>query len=138
MGLHKLGITGKGVRIAFLDSGINIDHVAFANRIIKVRDLTQNGNHDDDLMDDVVGHGTMAAFVACGTSFVTDGPNQDLITILAGVAPDAKIIMYKITNSRGKAHTNMNTQGLKQCLKDQEDYGIDTTDCAVTIWIQVP
>ena len=122
--LHKLGITGKGVTIAFLDSGINSDHVAFANRILAVKDLTCCGT-DDFIGDMDSGHGTMVASVACGASFVTCGPNGDLIMILAGVAPSAKIVMYKITDYRGKAHTNMITRGLKQCLRDKERYGID-------------
>ena len=44
--LHKLGITGEGVTIAFLDSGININHKAFANRIVAVQNLTQCDNRD--------------------------------------------------------------------------------------------
>ena len=115
---------GKGVTIAFLDSGINSDHAAFTNRIVAVKDLTCCET-DDFIGDMDSGHGTMVASVACGASFVTYGPNGDLVTILAGVAPSAKIVMYKITNYRGKAHTNMITQGLKQCLRDKERYGID-------------
>ena len=114
--LHKLGITGKGVTIAFLDSGINDSHEAFANRIIAVKDLTDT---EDFFTKE---HGTMVASIACGASFVTNEPNG--VTILAGVAPNAKIVMYKITY-KGRAHRNMITKGLKQCLKDKEKYGID-------------
>ena len=65
----------------------------------------------------------MVASIACGASFVANEPNGDLTKILAGVAPSAKIVMYKITAH--KAHTNMITRGLKQCLRDKERYGID-------------
>ena len=116
--LHKLGITGKGVTIAFLDWGINDIHKAFENRIIAVKDLTDT---EDFFTDE---HGTMVASIACGTSFVTNEPNGDRVTIPAGVAPGARIIMYKITN-KGRAHRNMITKGLEQCLKDKEKYGID-------------
>ena len=60
----------------FCTLGIIVDHEAFASKIIAVRDF---------LTDDRDGYGTMAAHVACGSSFVTDGPNGGVVTIPVGV-----------------------------------------------------
>ena len=65
--LHKKGITGKGVTVALLDSGISIAHEAFKGRILVVNDITCNGNID--LTADQSGHGTLCASIACGAAF---------------------------------------------------------------------
>ena len=123
--LHKQKknkITGKGVTIAFLDSGININHEAFGGRIIAVNDIKGDGTID--LTTDSFGHGTMCASVACGASFKASGINGCL-TVPAGVAPGAKIVMYKITDDNGRAHTTAITEALKKCAEDKKRYNID-------------
>ena len=116
--LHKQ-ITGKGVTIAFVDSGINISHEAFAGRIVAVNDITGDGTID--LTTDSFGHGTMCAFVACGASFKASGGMR----VPAGVAPGAKIIMYRVTNDSGRAHSDAVTKALQQCVEDKERHSID-------------
>ena len=119
--LHKR-ITGKGVTIAFLDSGININHEAFAGRIVAVNDIAGDGTID--LTTDSFGHGTMCAFVACGASFKATRTTKCL-KVPAGVAPGAKIIMYRVTNDSGRAHTDTITKALRQCVEDKERHNID-------------
>ena len=121
--LHDKGINGRGVTIAFLDSGINIAHEAFTGRIVAVHDITCSGNID--LTTDQNGHGTLCASIACGAAFKSTGSKGQNVQIPAGVAPAANIVMYKITGSTGKAHADMITKGLKQCLEDKGKYNID-------------
>ena len=121
--LHEKGIDGRGVNIAFLDSGINIAHQAFKGRIIAVNDITCSGNID--LTTDRSGHGTLCASIACGTAFKSTGSKGQSVQVPAGVAPGADIVVYKITGSTGQAHTAMITKGLQQCLLDKDRYKID-------------
>ena len=62
---HAAGFTGQGVRIGFLDSGINRNHPALRGRVtdnlIYVNRTTNNTS-----VDDVVGHGTAVAQAAAG------------------------------------------------------------------------
>ena len=118
--LHSESIDGKGVTIAFLDSGINIAHKAFMGRIVAVNDITCCGSID--LTTDRSGHGTLCASIACGAAFKSTGQPRP---VPAGVAPGANIVVYKITGSAGKADATMITKALKQCLDDKERYRID-------------
>ena len=121
--LHEKGIDGRGVGIAFLDSGISIAHTAFTGRIAAVHDVTCSENID--LTTDRSGHGTLCASIACGAAFKSIGSKGQSVQIPAGVAPGANIVMYKIAGSAGQAHIDMITKGLKQCLEDKERYNID-------------
>ena len=104
--------------IAFIDSGINIDHEAFTGRIVAVNDIKGGGTID--LTTDSYGHGTMCAFVACGASFKT----EESQSVPAGVAPGARIVMYKVTDDSGRAHTNTITEALQKCAEDKEKHNI--------------
>ena len=50
---------------------------------------------------------------------------KEHMTFPAGVAPGAKIVMYKITDDSGRAHTDTITKALQQCIEDKEWYKID-------------
>ena len=121
--LHDNDITGRDVTIAFLGSGINIAHKAFTGRIIAVNDITCSGNID--LTTDPNGHGTLLASIACGGAFKSIGSIRETVQIPAGVAPEAGIVMYKITGSTGEVDAAMITKALRQCLLDKERYSID-------------
>lgn len=82
-----LGATGKGVRVLVLDSGIDKNHPALKNKIIKAKDFTKF-----DLSEvipypefDITGHGTHVAGTILG-----DGNN------LKGVAPGADLFVGKV------------------------------------------
>lgn len=83
---HEAGFTGDGVRIGFLDSGINRDHPALRGRVVDnliyVNRLTNNV-----AVDDVVGHGTAVAQTAAGTPFGS-WPG--------GVAPGAELVSARL------------------------------------------
>ena len=122
--LHEREITGRGVTIAVIDSGIYIAHEAFSDRIIAVNDITCNG--DIDVTNDHNGHGTMCTYIACGASFKSVDPRtKRSIRVPSGVAPQAQMVIYKVTGSAGQAHTDMVTKALHQCLEDKDLYGID-------------
>ena len=118
--LHDKDIDGTGVTIALLDSGINITHKAFEGKRIIVNDVTGIGNID--LTTDPNGHGTLCASIACGLPFQSVGQSS---RVPAGVAPEANIVIYKITDKTGKAHTAVITKALNQCLEDKDKYNID-------------
>jgi Subtilase family len=82
---RQLGLTGHGVTIAILDSGIKLDHPDFTGRVIASRDFT---NTRPDATDDV-GHGTHVASIAAGTGAASSGRYQ-------GMAPQASIVNGKV------------------------------------------
>jgi subtilisin len=90
---HALGQTGSGVRVAVVDTGIDLDHPDLAARIDAAlsrtfvsRGATTIGGDDDQ------GHGTHVA----GTIAAVDNDAQ-----VIGVAPSARLIALKVLNNQG-------------------------------------
>lgn len=83
---HAAGITGKGVRIGVIDTGVMRNHPALSPRV--VANLTYVPSPPNNLkVDDVVGHGTAVSQIAAGTPFGT-WPG--------GIAPGAEIVSARI------------------------------------------
>jgi serine protease AprX len=81
------GLSGRGVKIAVLDTGIDMAHPDFAERIVAERDFTLEGFKDN-------GHGSLVAGVAAGSGFRSSG-------MYKGVAPEALIIAGKVLKADG-------------------------------------
>lgn len=83
---HRAGITGKGVRIGVVDSGVMRNHPALAPRV--VANLNYVASPPNNLaVDDVAGHGTAVSQIAAGTPFGA-WPG--------GIAPGAEIVSARI------------------------------------------
>ncbi len=93
--LHKKGVDGKGVTIAFLDSGIepHLDFCIHPNRIGGFCDLLEGRRspYDDN------GHGTAVAGAAAGNGLASGGK-------YVGVAPRARIISVKCIGKNGSGN----------------------------------
>ncbi len=92
----KTNLSGKGVVIGIVDSGIETDHPAFAGRILRLWDQTLNGSGVAEggygaelqpplveIFRDTVGHGTHVAGIAAGEDPVYEGvaPEADLVIV---------------------------------------------------------
>nr|WP_258545112.1 S8 family serine peptidase [Micromonospora provocatoris] len=56
------GYTGKGVRVAVLDTGVDLTHPDLAGKVAESRNFTEEANPDD-----IVGHGTHVASTIAGS-----------------------------------------------------------------------
>ncbi|MFO7917266.1 MAG: S8 family peptidase [Anaerolineae bacterium] len=83
------GFTGEGVRIAVIDTGIDMEHPDFDQRITEVTDFTGQGAADEH------GHGTHCAGIAAGSGAASQG-------VYRGAAPEATIYSAKVLDSRGE------------------------------------
>ena len=86
---NKYGLTGRGVGIAMLDTGI-FPHIDFDNRIICFRDFLYGRKqpYDDN------GHGTHTAGIAAGSGIGSNGQYP-------GVAPGSQLIALKVLDRKG-------------------------------------
>jgi len=94
-GLAATGITrsqfsGRGVRLAILDTGIDRDHPDFAERSIESRSFLS-----DPSVNDANGHGTYCAGIACG-------PSSPALPPRYGVASEAALYVGKVIGDEGQ------------------------------------
>ena len=97
---------GTGTVLAVLDSGIQRDQRAFSNSEVSFDDkvlLCKNFmDPDDEDCEDVFGHGTECAGLACGLSFKgVDEDGEPLPKEFNSPAPGAKLMVCKIGNGDG-------------------------------------
>ncbi|MEU8424990.1 S8 family peptidase [Micromonospora sp. NPDC048835] len=86
----KAGYTGKGTRVAVLDTGADFTHPDLAGRVAERADFTVEGG---DAVDHN-GHGTHVASTIAGTGAAAHGQRR-------GVAPDAKLVIGKVLDDHG-------------------------------------
>jgi len=81
-------LTGTGLTVAVLDSGVRKTHRSLLNKIVYESNFTESPSADD-----VFGHGTQVAFVIAG--------GLHSLGEKAGVSPGASIINLKVINDDG-------------------------------------
>ncbi|WP_405104796.1 S8 family serine peptidase [Micromonospora sp. NBC_01405] len=84
---HAAGLTGKGVTVAVLDTGVDPDHPDFAGRLAESRNFSEAPESGD-----TVGHGTHVASIIAGSGAASGGKYR-------GVAPDATLLSGKVCES---------------------------------------
>ncbi|MET7469685.1 S8 family serine peptidase [Micromonospora sp. NPDC005686] len=83
------GYTGKGVRVAVLDTGVDLTHPDLAGKVAESRNFTEETDPDD-----IVGHGTHVASTIAGSGAASGGKYR-------GVAPDATLLSGKVCEVYG-------------------------------------
>jgi Subtilase family len=97
---------GNGIVVAVLDTGIDGTHPALAGKVIGGWDFV---NDDADAMDDHR-HGThVAGIIAAQSGQMT------------GVAPNARLLAYKVLNEEGKGLTSDIIAALERALDPNSD-----------------
>ena len=112
--------TGKGVTIAFLDSGFypHVDLTTPVNRILAYQNMATPDGEIASLFDTDVAswHGMMTSVVAAGNGSLSNG-------FYRGIAPEANVVLVKL--ARTGRITEQNIQdGLEWILANQEKYKI--------------
>jgi subtilisin family serine protease len=80
----QAGLTGTGVKVAVIDSGVDLQHPDLAGQVAESVDFTGSGD-----VTDYVGHGTHVASTIAGTGAASDGRYK-------GVAPGARLLSAKV------------------------------------------
>ncbi len=106
-GVVGTGFTGKGIRIAVLDTGFDNGHPDFAGRVV-TRATFING----ETADDVHGHGTHCIGTACGGKTPGRLPRY-------GVAPDAEIYAGKVLSNQGRGSDSGILAGINWAISNQ-------------------
>ncbi|WP_405692086.1 S8 family serine peptidase [Streptomyces sp. NBC_01185] len=101
--------TGEGIKVAVIDSGVNSSTASLKGQVLKGFDAT---GAEGDEYDDYRGHGTTMAELIAGTG---NGGG------LQGLAPGAKIIPVRITDTEFQNEHSVNAYDTRDAIKAAVD-----------------
>jgi serine protease AprX len=112
--------TGRGVTIAFLDSGFyaHPDLTHPRDRILRYVDVNDPKASKADLArpDESSWHGMMTSVVACGNGWLSG-------RVYRGVASQARLVLVKVGSARRVVHDDIR-RGLEWVIANKRRYGI--------------
>lgn len=110
---HRLGITGKNITIAFMDSGLAPHREIEHDRILAFCDLTFGKN---EIYDDY-SHGTHVTGIAAAGSI--------------GIAPECNLVILKVLDNHGNSNTDLFIDGIKWILDHRLLYNIKILNISI-------
>jgi serine protease AprX len=108
--------TGRGVTVAFLDSGFypHPDLTEPVNRILAYKDITRRASALDGSPQSW--HGTQTSVVAAGNGHLSDGYYRSL-------APEASVVLVKVSERGPIPEANI-ARGIEWVIENKDRYGI--------------
>ena len=111
--VHRLGITGQGVTVAVVDTGIDTDHPDLSDNVAAGpwHFLNQGGSQGPGAEDDN-GHGTNVSGIVTSKGVVAP----------LGIAPDADILAVKVLDSNGSGWLSDWAAGVDYVVSVKNNY----------------
>jgi serine protease AprX len=119
-----LGVTGRGVGVAVVDSGVYA-HPDLAGRIVAAIDFTSLAPTVSNIpLGDLGGHGTHVAGLIAGDGTRSGG-------LYTGVAPNANIIDVRVIDGHGNSNVSIILRGLQWILANRATYNIKVVNMSL-------
>lgn len=117
-------VTGKGVGVAVIDSGIATSHQALSGKVT----YSINFATGETTTNDGFGHGTHIAGIIAGSPTAANG-----VTALykGGIAPGAHLINVKVLGANGSGYTSDVIAGLQWTIAQRATYGIKVVNLSL-------
>lgn len=115
--LWNEGVTGSGVTVALLDTGVFKYHPDLEGRVIACEDLSHERNTEAHCHD-TFGHGTFMAGLIAGNGTMSAGKKH------VGTAPAANIVSVKAAGYDGSTDIATVLAGIQWVVAHRETYGI--------------
>lgn len=136
---NELGLTGKGVKVGVIDTGIDVDHPAFAGRIVSQYDFVGNAYTGANTpvpgptQDDCAGHGTHVAGIVGGNVAATS-----TFRGFKGVAPDVSFGAYRVFGCSGYTQEDVMVAALERAYSDGMQVVNLSIGSAFENWAETP
>ena len=106
----EIGIGGKTIKIAVIDTGVNFEHpdllgIGENGKIVGGYDYIEN----DNFPQDTNGHGTQVAGIIAADGEIT------------GIAPKSKILAYRVSEDGEAVSSDLIIKAIKQAILDEAD-----------------
>jgi serine protease AprX len=134
---RELGLTGRGIGVAVIDSGITAWHEDLyltrsrspspSERIVYFKDFTGDTNARtwrSEHPSDEYGHGTHVAGIIAGNGFNSDGART-------GVAPGANLIGLKVLDAEGRGYVSDVIAAIDHAIAVKDTYNIRVLNMSV-------
>lgn len=117
----QLGYTGKGVKIAIIDTGC-CNHPDLTTNIIGGKNFTSEDGGNQNIFNDYCGHGTHCAGTIAGNGHIM------------GIAPNASLLILKVLNRSG----NGTVQGVIDAINYAVSQKVDIISMSLGVNIKIP
>jgi serine protease AprX len=128
--LWRQGITGQGVGIALIDSGVVPVAGLTSGNVRNGPDLSFESQSSDLVYLDTYGHGTHMAGIIAGRDTVARNSRggfaaKDLRGAHVGIAPDADLISLKLATAEGATDVSQVMAALDWVVQHRDDEGMN-------------
>jgi subtilisin family serine protease len=106
------GVSGKGMAVAVLDTGLRVNHVDFAGRVPTQYNATTDYNSDRNNASDENGHGTNVAGLIAAND------------LHLGIAPEATVLPVKVLANNGSGAWEWLEDGLRWVVENRANFNI--------------
>jgi subtilisin family serine protease len=121
----KKGLTGKGVTVALIDTGVTqVNGLRTSGKVIYGPDLSFESQASNLRHKDTYGHGTHMAGIIAGKDDAAYAPYTNSANFV-GIAPDAKILSVKIGDSSGATDVSQMIAAIDWVVQHQHDNGMN-------------
>ena len=111
------GVTGQGVGVAVVDSGIAARHAALSRQIVASVDLASHATGTEDEF----GHGTHVAGIIAGQASAATGVTSPSAE---GTAPGARLVNVRVLGADGAGYTSDVIAGIDWVIANRQRYNI--------------
>ncbi|WP_138758944.1 S8 family serine peptidase [Modestobacter altitudinis] len=122
---YAAGVTGKGVGVALIDTGVTPVAGLTSGNLVNGPDLSFDSQNPDTAHVDGFGHGTHLASIIAGRD-VAGSPTSYLDpTRFNGVAPDATLVNVKVGAGNGAVDVSQVIAGIDWVVEHADDKGLN-------------
>ena len=103
---------GAGVKVAVLDTGIDLTHPAFTGKLLPGYDFVDGDSDPTEVL---------CTPAPCSTQGIAFGHGTHVAGLIALVAPSAKIIPYRVLDANGEGNAWVLAEALQRAITDGAD-----------------